>query len=167
LALWWGLLVVQNEAALTDARVAILKRHSMIAFDLQCTQGHKFEGWFDSVQDFEDQKNQGIVMCPMCGDTEIRRLFSPFTIKSAQRGSDQPAGESAEVDPAKVMRAFYRHVLNEFEDVGASFAKEALKIHYGVSEKKKIRGITTADEEQTLKDEGVEYMKVPVPRSDA
>ncbi len=58
------------------------------------------------------------------------------------------------------------YVKNNSEDVGARFAAEALKIHYGAAEKRSIRGSATADEEKTLKDEGVDFVKVPFPVSD-
>ena len=50
-----------------------------------------------------------------------------------------------------------------FEDVGTDFAKEALKMHYQVSEQRNIRGVSTAQEEEVLKQEGIEFFKLPVP----
>jgi len=138
----------------------------MIAFDLQCEAGHKFEGWFDNADDFERQKAQTLIECPFCGSKKIERLFSPFTIKNGAR-TEKPDEGKDDPTPAQMIRSFYEHLSKEYEDVGGDFAKEALKIHYGVSEKKKIRGVTTDEEEKTLKDEGVEYMKVPMPRYDA
>jgi hypothetical protein len=44
------------------------------------------------------------------------------------------------------------------------YAKEALKIHYGVSDKRNIHGTSTDDEEKLLKEEGVEFHKIPFPR---
>jgi len=138
----------------------------MIAFDLQCDAGHKFEGWFDSAEDFERQKAQALIDCPFCGSKKIEKLFSPFTIKNGAR-TEKSAGGTEGPTPEQVIRSFYEHLSKEYEDVGGDFAKEALKIHYGVSEKKKIRGVSTETEEKTLKDEGVEFLKVPMPRYDA
>ena len=53
-------------------------------------------------------------------------------------------------------------VEKNFEDVGADFTKEALKIHYGVTEPRNIRGVSTPEEEKTLKEEGIEFLKIPV-----
>ena len=41
-------------------------------------------------------------------------------------------------------------------------SKEALKIHYGASEARNIRGSSTAQEEEMLKKEGVPFAKIPV-----
>jgi hypothetical protein len=49
-----------------------------------------------------------------------------------------------------------------FEDVGAEFYKEALKIHYGEVEKRNIKGTATTEEEVILKEEGVQFFKVPI-----
>jgi len=57
-------------------------------------------------------------------------------------------------------------VQNNFEDMGHKFAAEALKIHYGVAERRNIKGSATAEEEETLKDEGIEFFKVPLPKID-
>jgi len=53
--------------------------------------------------------------------------------------------------------------MENFEDVGPQFAKEALKIHYGASEARNIRGVSTAEEEKMLKEEGVDFFKVGAP----
>jgi hypothetical protein len=49
-----------------------------------------------------------------------------------------------------------------FEDVGAKFAQEALKINQGEAEKRNIRGTATTEEEVILKEEGVQFFKVPI-----
>ena len=126
----------------------------MIAYDLQCGEGHKFEGWFDNADAFSDQLAGGLITCPMCGSSQIERLFSSFTIKNSQRAAMPGDGEEQAAIPEKIVQAFYRHLESEFEDVGANFAKEALKIHYGVSEKTKIRGVTTEQEEEDAQERG-------------
>ena len=50
-----------------------------------------------------------------------------------------------------------------FDNVGSDFAKEALKIHYGVGEPRNIRGYSTSQEEETLRQEGISFFKVPAP----
>jgi hypothetical protein len=51
--------------------------------------------------------------------------------------------------------------------VGNRFADVALKIHYGEEEKRNIKGTTTAQEEDNLKEEGVQFVKIPVPKMDS
>ena len=49
----------------------------MIAFDLECSQGHIFEGWFDSLQSFEEQNLDDLVRCPYCDDAECQKGAFP------------------------------------------------------------------------------------------
>jgi hypothetical protein len=55
------------------------------------------------------------------------------------------------------------YVEKNFDDVGCDFAKEALKIHYGVEEPRNIRGVSTKEEEKMLKKEGIDFVKIPMP----
>ena len=60
----------------------------------------------------------------------------------------------------------FEFVEKNFDNVGADFAKEALKIHYGAAEPRNIRGVSTQEEERVLKEEGIAVMKIPVPASE-
>ena len=55
----------------------------MIVFDLKCPQGHKFEGWFDDGRAYEDQKDRGLISCPVCNDADISKMPTAFSIKSS------------------------------------------------------------------------------------
>ena len=44
----------------------------MIVFNLSCSHGHDFDGWFRSAEDFERQSQSVLVECPLCGDTHIK-----------------------------------------------------------------------------------------------
>src|SRR6266545_7163170 len=48
----------------------------MIIFDLACTQGHRFEGWFASAGDFARQAEGALVRCPICDDAGVVRVPS-------------------------------------------------------------------------------------------
>ena len=40
----------------------------MIAFDLECSNGHVFEGWFNNTASFEEQRDKKMISCPFCDD---------------------------------------------------------------------------------------------------
>lgn len=134
----------------------------MIAFDLQCASGHTFEGWFDDKTAFEEQKRQGLVTCPFCDDRNVFIVPSAFAIPKAVTSPAGPRRSSglAVGDISEKIVAFMEQ---NFDDVGANFAKEALKIHYGVSEPRNIRGVSSPEEEKVLEKEGVPLFKVPLP----
>ena len=62
---------------------------------------------------------------------------------------------------------FHQYINKNFEDVVNKFAEVALKIHYGEEEKRNIRGTTTPQEEDSLKEEGVSFIKIPIPKMDS
>jgi len=132
----------------------------MIAFDLTCPQGHIFEGWFDSNESFEEQNVNGLVRCPYCDDSEISKVISPVAVRKSQ---PVVMPDQEPIDYQRLAKEVVEYVKKNSEDVGAQFTAEALKIHYGVAEKRSIRGSATADEEKTLKEEGIDFVKVPFP----
>ncbi len=135
----------------------------MIVFDMECPNGHIFEGWFDSAESFEKQNSEGLVSCPYCDDTNVRRVLSPVALKKSN-----PAGQTLPIpiDYPKLAKEVVDYIKHNSEDVGEKFAAEALKMHYGVTEKKNIRGSSTPEEEKTLEEEGVDFFKFPSLKTD-
>ena len=134
----------------------------MIAYDLQCTKGHSFEGWFEDRKAYLDQQRKGLITCPVCNVTSVDIVPSTFAIKSgAPSNSKDLAAERAKLE--KIGKEAIEFVEKNFDDVGADFAKEALKIHYGAAEPRNIRGVSTKEEEKTLEKEGIEFIKIPMP----
>lgn len=129
----------------------------MIAFDLICSNGHQFECWFRDGASFEVQKENRLINCPLCNDDHIEKLPSPFAIRKKGERKDRE-----KVSPRETLQIIHDYLDKHFEDVGTDFAKEALKIHYGASEERNIKGTATPEEENLLKEEGVPYLKIPV-----
>jgi hypothetical protein len=139
----------------------------MKVLNLQCAHGHGFEGWFASHDAFETQLQDGLVECPLCGDTAITKLLAAPRLNL---GGARPPAEAAVQDKppaenspeARWMRAV-REVLAKTEDVGDRFADEARKMHYGEVEERGIRGQATQEQTQTLREEGIAVFSLPVP----
>ena len=134
----------------------------MITFDLICGNNHTFEGWFEDGDAFKEHLKKGMIACPVCNDISIVKAPSSFAIKSAQSGK---ADSGIRIGIEKIARSLNEYVKKNFDDVGCDFADEALKIHYGVSEKKNIRGTSTLEEEKKLKKEGINFLKIPMPET--
>ena len=128
----------------------------MITFDLRCSNDHIFEGWFKDNNAFETQKKQKLIRCPICNDANIEKVITAVSIKK-KRLDDKPP-------PEKTYKKIREFIETNFEDVGSRFAKEALRMHYGEIEKRNIRGTTTVEEEKMLKEEGVNFVKIALPR---
>ena len=58
----------------------------MIIFDLKCApQGHVFEAWFGSTDDYEAQRARGLVSCPLCGSAEVDK--APMAPRVGAKGN--------------------------------------------------------------------------------
>ncbi len=140
----------------------------MIVFDLECECGYRFEGWFQDRQDFDKQQTASFLICPECGGRDIRKILSPIRAQSSgsapDKGLQLKDGKSELLsDAAEALETLQEFVEKNFEDVGTELATESLKIHYGVSEPRNIRGVTTELEEKKLKEEGISLLKIPMP----
>ena len=128
----------------------------MIAFDLICANGHKFECWFKSGDSFEAQKSSGAIPCPVCQDRHVEKVLTPVAIRK------HPGQNQKNVDPQAILKQVYEYIDKNFEDVGLNFTKEALKMHFGESKERNIKGQALPNEEKILKEEGVPFFKIPI-----
>jgi hypothetical protein len=152
----------------------------MKVYNLACPLDHRFEGWFASEADCLAQQEKGILACPVCDSTEIARMPSaPHIAKSSSTELTISKPDSGHLSgdvvaltgqdhsqlEAQVQAAFLkgmRDLMGRSEDVGNSFAEEARKIHYKEAPERSIRGQTTLDEAEALRDEGIEVMAMPM-----
>ncbi len=134
----------------------------MYAVDVICSNGHKFESWFQNRKSFEEQRDGSLISCPFCGDTLVSQALAAVRIGKHRERTDRsnyPEGIKAK-SPA-VSAKLLEIIEKSFEDVGNNFADEAIKIHFGESEKRNIRGIATPEEEKELASEGIPVFKLP------
>ncbi len=141
----------------------------MIIFDLKCSpQGHVFEAWFGSSDDYGSQQARGLVTCPMCNSAEVEK--APMAPRVGAKGnqiateSDRP---STDQDGAKAMLAALasaqRELLRKSDFVGDSFPDEARAIHLGEAEARAIHGRASRTEAEKLAEEGIEVAPLPFP----
>lgn len=141
----------------------------MIVFDLGCENRHRFEGWFASSEDFERQTDRKLVTCPMCGNSNIARLPHASHIKTGGKERTTRAESSAVTPPqyanvgGEALSRLIEHLIENTEDVGSAFPEEARKIHYRESPERQIRGTASRDDVESLKEEGIEVVALPIP----
>ncbi len=131
----------------------------MISFDLECNNRHKFEGIFKDYQSFDEQLNKGIISCPICNDTEIKRLFTGCSIQS-RSSSNLPSNEKGPT-MFEFLRMVQDYVKNNFDNVGREFADTAKAIYYGIEEERNIYGESTIEELNELAEEGINVLPIP------
>lgn len=155
----------------------------MIVFDLQCGDGgHVFEAWFGSTDDYESQRDRGLVQCPICGSAAIEKAVmaprlaakgnsrSEIRLSDAQPQSDAPVSMASGETSAAAMKAMLRALaeaqkkaLEGSDYVGKRFAEEARAIHEGDSEERAIHGQATPEEARALIEDGVQVAPLPFP----
>jgi len=137
----------------------------MKVLDLRCSNGHGFEGWFASDEDYQQQNGRGLVSCPLCEDRVVSRLPSAPRLNLSGAREPLPAAAQApsEPDPHALWLKAVRHLMANTEDVGSRFAEEARRIHYGEVQQRGIRGQASAEEAQALAEEGIEVAMLPMP----
>ncbi|MFV0643879.1 MAG: DUF1178 family protein [Sphingomonadaceae bacterium] len=163
----------------------------MIVFDLNCPAGHRFEGWFGSSRDYDEQLSKGLLTCPQCGSSQIckapmapavpikgnKRDMAPRLSESetmAQGTDTAPAAPSARTVsggqiPPQVMEAMraladaQAKALKESKWVGDDFAQQSRAMHYGEQELEAIHGKATLEEAKELLEEGVPVAPVLFP----
>ncbi|MCX7634166.1 MAG: DUF1178 family protein [Syntrophales bacterium] len=138
----------------------------MIIYDLRCANDHKFEGWFKDRAAFEQQRDQKLVTCPVCGNTDTRIVPHSVNVVGRERETVGEKRPSA-ISPLEYLRLLHEFIDKHFENVGDRFADVAIKIHYGEDERRNIRGTTTPEDEETLREEGIPFVKIPFPKFDA
>ncbi len=159
----------------------------MISFDLCCGKGHRFEGWFSSSGDFDSQQSAGLVTCPLCDDTSVRKMLSvpnvgrkgnqptpsshPSVTETAIAGN-QAVGEQITNIPISppALAAMMEKIataqtamLKDSTWVGRKFAETARAIHYGESDDRLIHGEASRQEAEALAEEGVAVAPLLIP----
>lgn len=135
----------------------------MIIYDLECGSHHRFEGWFKNANEFTEQQASGLVACPVCGSEEVRRIPSASHIAKSNTDRVMSHTDSFQEEATRhqVIKLFHDYINHHFDDVGAKFAEQAKKMHYGEIEERNIRGTATKDEIKELRDEGVATVQLP------
>jgi hypothetical protein len=137
----------------------------MKVLNLRCANGHGFEGWFASDDEFMAQNGNGRIECPLCADRIVSRM--PSAPRLNLSGQREPAATQPQVEAALPLQAQWveavRRMIDSTDDVGERFPEEARRIHYGEIEARGIRGQASPEERRALLDEGIEIMSLPMP----
>jgi hypothetical protein len=136
----------------------------LIRYELSCDNGHAFEGWFGSADDFDRQQQMALVSCPTCGSSHVaKRLMAPSVSTARKKERRQElVMQAGQKEIISKLREIVTTIRANSEDVGERFPEEARKIHYGEAEQRGLIGQATLDEVRDLLEEGVEIAPLPV-----
>lgn len=131
----------------------------MIRYALSCDNAHEFEGWFGSSGDFDDQSERGLIACPVCDSKAVMKQIMAPSIAGTKKTTDLPPQVRSMVMEA--MGRVRKHVEDNFDYVGDTFADEARAIHEGRSEDRGIYGEATPAQIKSLTEDGVPIAAMP------
>ncbi|MBU6207139.1 MAG: DUF1178 family protein [Alphaproteobacteria bacterium] len=152
----------------------------MIVFDLQCGHhGHVFEAWFGSSEDYADQKMRGLLLCPICGATDVdKAVMAPNVAAKGNRGTahlpvdgalamvpltnTSPAPQQMKAMLAALAQA-QAEALKSSTWVGRNFAQQARAMDAGEVPQAQIHGEATQAQAQELLEEGIGVMPLLIP----
>lgn len=134
----------------------------MIRYALVCDHDHEFEGWFAASADFDAQSGRGLIACPTCASSAVRKqIMAPSVAGAKKRGEPAAAIGAKQAMMMEAMARVRAHVEETFDYVGDTFAREARAIHEGKSEDRGIYGEATAAEVKGLVEDGVPVAPLP------
>lgn len=125
----------------------------MIVFDLQCRDGGEtFEAWFRSNADFDEQREAGLVQCPVCQSPNVEK--APMAPRVPRRAWDASIAKLA---------AIQGELLRNSRWVGDEFTDTARAMHLGEIEREQVHGNATIEQAKSLTDEGISVAPLPLP----
>ncbi|MBC6436703.1 MAG: DUF1178 family protein [Rhodobacteraceae bacterium] len=150
----------------------------MIRYALKCTNGHRFESWFQSADAFEALTRRGLLTCTVCGCSDVSKAMMTPQVKI---GEDVPPADDASRPPVPsvpartaapvlkaeahpleaAIRAIRKHVEENSTYVGGKFASEARAIHLGNAPDRLIHGEASPEEAKSLVEDGVPIAPLP------
>ena len=124
----------------------------MIVFDLVCLDdGGRFEAWFRSSADYEEQRSGAMVQCPLCSSVNIAK--APMAPRVPRKGAN----------PLARLAAAQAEMLKESRWVGDRFTETARAMHSGEMEPEQVHGKATLEQAKSLVEDGVPVAPLPLP----
>lgn len=75
----------------------------MIRYALQCSEGHAFDSWFRSSDDYDRLAKKGGVSCPQCGSLKVEKsLMAPAVSAKTRKGKTAEPALPVPQEPSSV-----------------------------------------------------------------
>ena len=144
---------------------------------IYCSEQNEFDGWFQSIEAFENQMQSGLINCPICGDDNIIKLLATPNVRKSkhkiskniefQNASGVSNSEKSYLgnDKIKNITTMLRTIKKEIQKnsmfVGDEFVSKARSMKEGKIKERPIHGHGTKKEVQELRDEGIDVVNIP------
>ena len=130
----------------------------MIVFNLNCSDcAFSFEGWFENTKDYNKQIRKGLLTCPSCNSTQIKKGLTAPNIAKKSNSKIPKRNKSI----ASNVKRLKKIIEKEFDYVGDKFTEEAKKIKYGEVKERAIYGEASIEQTKELIDEDIDVLPLP------
>ena len=130
----------------------------MIVFNLNCSDcAFSFEGWFENTNDYNKQIKKGLLTCPSCNSTQIKKGLMAPNVSKKSNSKISKSGKSIASNVKKLKKIIEK----EFDYVGDKFTEEAKKIKYGEVKERAIYGEASIEQTKELIDEDIDVLPLP------
>ena len=140
-----------------------------------CVNEKEFDGWFKSIEAYENQNLQNLINCPICGSNNVVKLLTTpsFKIKTDKITSDIDNQQknlknkgnfiaNKNLDNiSTLLRTIKKEVQKNSTFVGDQFVSQIRSMKEGKIREKPIHGQGTNKEIQELRDDGIEVLNIP------
>ena len=140
-----------------------------------CVNEKEFDGWFQSIEAYENQKLENLINCPICGsDNVVKILATPsFKINTDKTTIDNDNQQKNPKDNGNflanknsdnistLLRTIKKEVQKNSTFVGDEFVSQIRSMKKGKIKEKPIHGHGTNKEIQELRDEGIDVVNIP------
>ena len=144
---------------------------------IYCSEQNEFDGWFQSIEAFENQMQSGLINCPICGDDNIIKLLATPNVRKSkskiskniefQNASGVSNSEKSYLGNEKIknittmLRTIKKEIQKNSMFVGDEFVSKARSMKEGKIKERPIHGHGTKKEVQELRDEGIDVVNIP------
>ena len=152
-------------------------KYSLICKSLYCSNQNSFDGWFQNIEAYQNQKSKGLILCPLCGSDDIIKSLTTPSFRLSKVKSTDTEVEQKEVDnknlrkPVRsndktndisiLLRAMKKEIKKNSEFVGDNFVKEVRSMKVDKTKVRSIYGHGKKKEIEELKEEGVNVLNIP------
>ena len=130
----------------------------MIVFNLNCSDcSSSFEGWFKNTKDYNNQIRKGLLTCPSCNSSQIKKGLMAPNVSKKSNSKISKMNKSIASNVKKLKKIIEK----EFDYVGDKFTEEAKKIKYGEVKERPIYGEASIEQTKELIDEDIDVLPLP------
>ena len=140
-----------------------------------CVNEKEFDGWFQSIEAYENQKLKNLINCPICGSDNVVKLLTAPSLKintdkttsdiDNQQNKPKNNGNflaNQDLDNiSTLLRTIKKEVQKNSTFVGDEFVSQIRSMKEGKIKEKPIHGQGTNKEIQELRDEGIDVFNIP------